>query len=214
MPADDLVGRIALDAFRAAVPGGDDAVLVELEDRIVDHRVDEMAEPALAFQEPGLLLPPFSDVAGNLREADELAVAIAHRVDDRQRPEAAAVGADPPSFGLEPSDPRRGGERVLRKLRRLVLGGEEFGERLPDDLLGAVALEPGRAGIPARDASVEVDHVDRVVDDGVDEQLQPCGVFAGSCVVILRHGGPALPKGINEPVSHEVPRGGRAAQKQ
>ena len=37
VPADDLVGRIALDVFRASVPSGDYAVLVELEDRIVDH---------------------------------------------------------------------------------------------------------------------------------------------------------------------------------
>jgi hypothetical protein len=47
--ADDLLGRIAADAFRAAVPCGDHAVLVELEDRIVDHRLDEVAEPALAL---------------------------------------------------------------------------------------------------------------------------------------------------------------------
>ena len=55
VPAYDLVGGIELDAFGAAVPGGDDAVLVELEDRIIHHRVDEVAEPALAFEEPALL---------------------------------------------------------------------------------------------------------------------------------------------------------------
>ena len=105
---------------------------------------------------------------------------VAHGVDYRQCPEPAAVGAHPPAFGLEPAGPRRGGERLIGKLPRLVLGGEEFRERLPDDLLGAIALEPSCAGIPARDAAVQIDHVDCIVYDGIDEQLQPPGVIAGA----------------------------------
>ena len=147
-----------------------------------------MVEPALAL-EPALLEPPLGQVAGDLGEADELAVVIAHRVDDRQRPEPVAVGAHPPAFRLEPPGPRRGGKRLLGKLSGLVVGGKELRERLPDDLLSAVPLEPRRTGIPARDASVEVDHVDRVVDDGVDEQLQPPGVIAwGFLIVLFWHG--------------------------
>ena len=96
-PADDLVGRIAVDAFCAAIPGCDDAAPVDLEDRIVDHRLDEVAEPALALQQTGLLQPPLGHVAGDLGEPDHLAVVIPYGVDDRKRPELAAVGAHPPA---------------------------------------------------------------------------------------------------------------------
>jgi hypothetical protein len=85
----------------------------------------------------------------------------------------------PPAFGLEPAGPRRSGECALRKLCGLVLGSEQLRERLPDDLLGAIANESRRTGIPARNPSVEVDQVDRVVDDGVEQQLQLPGLVAG-----------------------------------
>ena len=39
-----------------------------------------------------------------------------------------------------------------------------------DDLAGGIALEALGAGIPARDMARRVEHVDRVVGDGVDQQ--------------------------------------------
>src|SRR5690349_18063393 len=51
MLADDLVGTVALDALGPAVPGGDDAVAVELEDRVVDDGVHEPPEALLALNE-------------------------------------------------------------------------------------------------------------------------------------------------------------------
>src|ERR1700677_3423387 len=86
--------------------------LVELEDRVVHHRLDKVAEPALALEQP-TLLEPLGYVAGDLRETDELAVAVTYGVDHRQRPEPTAIGAPPPALRFEPASPRRRGERLL-----------------------------------------------------------------------------------------------------
>src|SRR5262245_52132864 len=52
---------------------------------------------------------------------------------------------------------------------------------LPDDFVGRVALQPRGAGIPAHDAAVEIEHVDGVVDDSIDEKLEPLGVAEDRC---------------------------------
>jgi hypothetical protein len=46
----------------------------------------------------------------------------------------------------------------------------------PDDLVGGVALEQLGAGVPGRDAAVDVEKVDRVVLDRVDQQLEAVGL--------------------------------------
>ena len=43
---------------------------------------------------------------------------------------------------------------------------------MTDDLAGLVALEPDRAGVPAQHAAVEADHVDGIINDGIDEELE------------------------------------------
>ena len=40
-----------------------------------------------------------------------------------------------------------------------------------------IALQPLRAGVPADDEAVEADHVDGVIDNAVDEELQAPGIF-------------------------------------
>ena len=45
-------------------------------------------------------------------------------------------------------------------------------ERPSDDFRRRISLQPRSAGVPAADAAVEADHIDRIVDDGVDEQLE------------------------------------------
>src|SRR5262249_43432342 len=88
--------------------------------------------------------------------------------------------------GLEAPGARRNVERATRELGLAVLGGEKAGEGLPDDLLGRIALEPRGAGIPAGDPSIKIDHVDRIVDDRVDEQLEPPAVLLQS-LLLRRH---------------------------
>ena len=71
MPTDRLVGAVALDALRADVPGGDPSVDIQLEDGIVDHRLDEAAIAPLALQQAGLRLLPLRNVSRHLGEADQ-----------------------------------------------------------------------------------------------------------------------------------------------
>src|SRR5690606_4433540 len=59
--------------------------------------------------------PPLGDVAGELGEADQLAV-LANGVQHAVRPEAAAVLAEPPALLLVDAFARRGLERLLRHL--------------------------------------------------------------------------------------------------
>ena len=49
----------------------------------------------------------------------------------------------------------------------------EDAEVLADDLVGRVALAALGAGVPARDAALGVEHEDRVVLDGLDQQPEP-----------------------------------------
>src|SRR5262249_56340114 len=95
--ADDLARRVALDAPGARIPRRDDAVDVELEDRIVDHGVHQAAKPAFGLQDMPAGLLALGDVAGDFGEADELAV-LPHGVEHGLGPEAAAGLAPPPAF--------------------------------------------------------------------------------------------------------------------
>jgi len=63
-------------------------------------------------------------------------------------------------------------------------------ERLADDLVGRIALQPRGAGIPAHDAAVEVEHVDGVVDDRIDQQLKAAGVSDLRQARPVLHGAP------------------------
>ena len=140
---------------------------------IVAHALDEHAEALLAFEQRPLGLAPLGDVAGDLGEAEQRAVVVADRIDDGLRPEARAVLADPPALGLEPAllggglqDARRAGpprwSSSVKKAREMPA----------DDLVGLIALEAPRARIPGRDMPGRLEHVDRIIGDGVDQQLE------------------------------------------
>jgi hypothetical protein len=188
MLPDDLGVLVALDALGARVPGRDDAIGIELEDRIVDDGLDQMAEAAFALEQLLLFETPLRHVAGDLGEPDQPAVGVADGVDDGQRPESRAIAAHAPALAFEPAPLGRCRKRVLRELARLVFRREKAGEWLSDDLLGAIAFQPLCAGIPADDAAFEVDHVDGIIDDGVDQQLQPPGIVADGLALFLgRH---------------------------
>src|SRR5262245_48465349 len=99
--ADNFLGRIALDAFRTGIPACHNAVRVEHAKRILGHARDEQAKLPLAFPDCILGGPPFRDVAGYLGEPLKLTIFIADRVHNNERPEAAAVLSDAPTFALE-----------------------------------------------------------------------------------------------------------------
>ena len=125
MLADDFVGAVAFDALGSQVPGGDDPVHVELEDRIVDDGLDQPAIAPFAFQEMLLCLLALGDVTRHLGEPDDLAAVILDRIDHDRGPEPRAVLAHAPTLGEEAAFLLRHRERPLRKADGLILGGVE-----------------------------------------------------------------------------------------
>jgi hypothetical protein len=115
-------------------------------------------------------LPPFGEVARDLGEAQQRARRAADGIDDHMRPEVRAVLAHPPAFGLELAGALGRLQRGRRNAACDVLLGIEQREVPADHFPGCIALEALGAGIPARDVAGSVEHVDRIVGDGVDQQ--------------------------------------------
>ena len=175
MLADDFAGHIALDALGARVPGGDPAFRVEHEDRIVGDALDQQPETPLGFEQGFLRLHLLGHVAGDLGKADEPALFVVDAVDDHAGPEAAAVLAHAPALALIFAFAPRGLEHLARKTGLAVLVGVEFGEMLADDLLGLEPLDLLGARVPAGHDPVGRQHVDRIIDDRLDQELERIG---------------------------------------
>lgn len=114
----------------------------------------------------------FGNISRDLGEADHFAGLIADGIDDDRCPETASVLADSPSFGAEAAFSCCDAQGALWKPIGAVIWRIEGCERLADDFVGRVALQPLGTGVPAADCAVEVDHVDGVINDCVDEQLK------------------------------------------
>ena len=209
--ADDLLRRPALDPPRARVPVGDLARGVEHEDGVVGHALHEQAEAPLALDEGLLRLPALGHVAGDLGEADHRAVAVAHGVEHGERPEAGAVLAHAPALGLGAAVAAGGLQGRLGPAEAAVLLGEEEGEVLADHLLGLVALEPARAGVPTGDPAARVDEVDGVVHHRLHEEaVGPVGLgqriaLHGDGAVLGRGGADGAPRDRRFPTGQPAP---------
>ena len=97
---------------------------------------------------------------------------VADDVDDDGCPEPAAVLSDAPPFGGELPFLARFLQSPRRQIRSPVLQRIELREVLADDLFATIALEARRPRIPAQHEALGVEHVDRVVDDRVDQQVE------------------------------------------
>ena len=141
------------------------------------------------FFEPELRLALLGLVAGNLGEADQLAVVVLDGVDDHARPEARAVLANPPALGFVAARLPGRLERVRGHAGVEVLGGVEAAEMLADDFVGRITLDSRGARVPVGYAPVRVEHVDCVVGDALDEQPEPpLGVEQRElCLPLRRH---------------------------
>jgi hypothetical protein len=78
-----------------------------------------------------------------------------------------------PALRLEAPFRQRDLQGALRQAGYLILGREENREILADDFVGSVALEPFGSRVPRRDPARSVEHVDCIVRDRIDEQLEP-----------------------------------------
>ncbi len=114
-----------------------------------------------------------------------IAVGIVDRVEHGVDPEAAAILSKAPALGLITA--LRLGETKcpLRLPGFAVLWREEDGEVPADDLVRGIALEPLCAGIPRRNPARWIEHVDRIIGDGIDEQLET--LLLGEAIKV-RHG--------------------------
>src|SRR5262249_44509865 len=109
---------------------------------------------------------------GDLGKTQELSRITADRVDRDGRPEAAAVLAYPPAFGFVAALARRELEGARRDAGRPFLLGIEPAEMVPDDFVGGVALYGLPARVPVGHHAARVEHVDRVIDDALDQQAE------------------------------------------
>ncbi len=100
-----------------------------------------------------------------------LAAPVADRRDDDVRPEARAVFAHAPAFvGVAPLRARLCED--ARGLRVALLGRVEDRERLAHDLLLGPTLQRAGSCVPRGDATVAVEHEDRVLLHRFDEPLE------------------------------------------
>ncbi len=182
MLADDLGRLIALDALGAAVPVADDARGIEHVDRVVGDAFHQPPEKLLAAPQLFFRLAPLGKVPRDLGKADQPAVVVTNGVDDDERPEPCAVLAQPPAVGFELALASRGGERTLREACRTIGRLVEGLEVAADDLFGVIPLDALGAGIPARHHAGRIDHVDRIVGHGLDEQAEALGVCGAEAV--------------------------------
>jgi hypothetical protein len=171
MTAGDLVGRVAFDALGAGVPIGHDAVGIDHVDGVIGDAVDERAEPTLALAQRILRLLPFRPVPRQRGEARDLAIGVADRVQQRERPEAAAALAHAPAFLFIASAACGDRKAALRQILLPLLRREEAREMLANDLFFRIAIDALGARIPARDKAVGIEHVDRGVHDRIDQGL-------------------------------------------
>src|SRR5437763_13966282 len=111
----------------------------QLADRLHLLRLRQRGARLLQF----LLGPSFlGHVAGDLGEADQLAVLVEEAIDDDAGPETRSVLAHPPGFIFVTPFARRRLERLRRPPGRAVLRRVEHADMPADDLVGAVALDP------------------------------------------------------------------------
>ena len=157
-------------------------------------RIERLRQEARGIGENrhGLLgVPLVADVARDLGEATQTARLVMQRAEDHIRPKERAALAHAHAllrgdalFGRPAQQAaRQAGDHILRKV--------ETDKRLPDDLVGAIALDALGSGVPRHDASFDVDEEDRAVTDAVDQKtkrllaraqalpcLVPCGQVA------------------------------------
>src|ERR1700756_1109443 len=107
MLTNNLVSRVALYALSAGIPACDDPVRIEHVERVVGDPGHEKTKLALAVPQRFLGGLTLSNVARYFRKAFKLSLGITDRIDDDQRPEAASILADAPTFSVEPPFARR-----------------------------------------------------------------------------------------------------------
>jgi len=110
------------------------------------------------------------DIPGDNRVTDQFVSIVVDGVDDHMGPETLPILAEPPSLPLEMPPVAGGIQRVLGQTGVYILRDMKTRQMLADDLLGAVALEALRAGVPTGDPPRQIQHEDGVISDPFHQQ--------------------------------------------
>jgi hypothetical protein len=172
MLPDDLFGRVTLDALGAGVPVAYHTLGIEHVDRVIGDTLDQQAETLLAVAQLFLGVLSLGEIARDLGEPQQSAILVANGFDHDVRPEAAAVLAHAPAFGLEFACARSRLQRPLGQAGLAIDILVKALEVLSQDLGRRVALEALGAGIPADDVAARIEHVNGVVGHGLNEELK------------------------------------------
>jgi hypothetical protein len=125
MLTDNLLDGVPFDGLRAGVPVCYDALGVEHVDGVVANALDQHAEALLAVTQPVLGFALMADIARDLGEADDFAVAVARRIDDDAGPKLRAILAGTPAFRLELTFLGGDAKRLLGQTCRPIRFGVE-----------------------------------------------------------------------------------------
>src|ERR1043165_1074638 len=119
-----------------------------------------------------LRLAPLGHVGGDLPETDQPAILVVNCIEDGQRPEPGPILADAPALILKPTRAAGGIERQCRLTGPPILFGKEGREMPAQNLVGIIALDAPSAAVPTADPAFGVQHVDGIVDDGIDQEFK------------------------------------------
>jgi len=129
------------------------------------HAAGELADRfhLLSLAQLFLAIAPLGQVAGDLGETQQISAWFADRGDHHTRPEQAAILAHPPAFGREFAVAQCHFQHSLRHAVAPIAVRVEAREMLADNLLGQVALDAPRAGIPIDDVPLGIEHENRII---------------------------------------------------
>ena len=181
--ADDLLGGIAEEALRPFVPAGDDAVEVLADDGVV-RRADNGGEK---YVRPGLA-PGIGDVAGDLGPADDQTLGIPEGGNRHRDIDQAPILSPPLGFRALDANPVTD---LVQDFRLLLLPArrDQHQDRAADRLVAAIAEDPLRRLVPARDGPVQVLADNRIVGRVDDSRQERFGKrWIGSWSEISTHG--------------------------
>jgi hypothetical protein len=106
---------------------------------------------------------------------------VTYRVNDDIDPKPFAVFAHAPPGALETTRGARNLKRANRLSRTDIILSEEDTVISPDDFLSAIAFDALGAGVPAFHRAVEVQEINRIVDDVVNKHFRREVVLGRPC---------------------------------
>src|SRR5579863_5852153 len=105
----------------------------------------------------------------------------------------------------EPSFLPRYHEFVVRQSACQILRRVKARKVLADDLVGFVSLETLGAGVPGEDESVRIQHENRIVSDGFDEEPETLLAFLQTWIAVSLAVHAATTLARREPAKRPVP---------